>query len=81
MTTDSPARSRAVHRTTIDIEISPYERAREALGTRGYKDTVNEALRAVDRAAQLRRGADLIRAGGLDLTTPEELEELRASGR
>jgi Arc/MetJ family transcription regulator len=64
------------HRTTIEIE-EAYERARKALGTRGYKDTVNEALRAVDRAARLQRGADLIRAGDLNLTTPDELEELR----
>lgn len=61
----------------MDIDIAAYEGARKALGTRGYKQTVNEALRAVGRAAQLRRGADLIRGGGLNLVTPEELEELR----
>jgi Arc/MetJ family transcription regulator len=66
-----------MHRTTIDIDVEAYESAREALGTRGYKQTVNEALRAVERAARLRHGADLIRGGGLDLVTPEELEELR----
>jgi hypothetical protein len=43
----------------------------------GYRDMVNEALRAVDRAAQLRRGAELIRAGGLTIATPDELDELR----
>lgn len=68
-----------MHRTTIDIDIEAYEGAREALGTRGYKQTVNESLRAVERAARLRRGADLIRGGGIDLLTPEELEELRRS--
>ena len=70
-------RGERFHRTTIDIEKRAYGRAREALGTQGYKDTVNEALRAVDRAAQLRRGAALIRAGGLNLPTPGELEEIR----
>ncbi len=65
------------HRTTIDIDISAYERARSLLGTSGYKDTVNEALRAVDRAQQLRSGAELIRTGGLNLAAPEDLEELR----
>lgn len=53
--------------------------ARAALGTRGYRDTVNEALSAVTRAAQLRRGAELIRAGGLDLATPDEIATLRRS--
>jgi Arc/MetJ family transcription regulator len=65
------------HRTTIDIDVAVYQRARGVLGTRGYKDTVNEALRAVDRAAQLRRAADAIRAASLDVVTPEELAELR----
>jgi Arc/MetJ family transcription regulator len=67
----------ATHRTTVEIEVSAFERARKALGTRGYKETVNEALRAVSRAEQLRRGALLIRSGGLDLITPAELEQKR----
>jgi Arc/MetJ family transcription regulator len=66
-----------VHRTTVDLDVDAYERARRALGTRGYKDTVNEALNAVDRASRLRRGAELIRAGGLNIVTPEDLEGLR----
>lgn len=35
---------------TVDIEIELFERARELLGTRGYRDTINQALREVDRA-------------------------------
>lgn len=70
-------RREGTHRTTIEIEVDAFRRARRALGTRGYKDTVNEALRAADRATRLRRGADLIRGGGLNLATPEELEKLR----
>jgi Arc/MetJ family transcription regulator len=65
------------HRTTIEIETGAFDRAREALGTTGYKETVNEALRLVGRDQQLRRGAALIRAGDLDLITPEELAEER----
>jgi hypothetical protein len=65
------------HRTTIDIEVPAFEEAREVLGTKGYKQTVNEALRIVSRGEQLRRGAERIRSGALDLTTPEELAELR----
>jgi Arc/MetJ family transcription regulator len=70
-----------IHRTTIDIELEAFEGAREALGTKGYRDTVNGALHAVSRAAALGRAAELIRAGGLGLTTPEELEELRGVDR
>ncbi len=66
-----------IHRTTIEIEVPAFEEAREALGTKGYKETVNEALRVVSRREQLRRGAEWIRSGALSLTTPEELEELR----
>ena len=68
-----------IHRTTIEIEVPAFEAAREALGTAGYKETVNRALRAVGRGDRLHRGAALIRAGGLDLITPEELQEQRRS--
>lgn len=65
------------HRTTIEIEVPAFEGARKALGTVGYKETVNQALRAVSRSDQLHRGAALIRAGELDVVTPLELEEQR----
>lgn len=72
-----PVTKSEIHRTTVDIELDVFEGAREALGTRGYRDTINGALRAVTRAAALGRGAELIRAGGLDLATPEDLAEMR----
>jgi len=65
------------HRTTVDIDVDAYLEARRALGTRGYRDTINEALREVTRAKALRRGAGLIRKGGLTLVKPDELSELR----
>ncbi len=65
------------HRTTIEIEVSAFEGARDALGTAGYKQTVNEALRVVSRGELLRRGAVAIRSGALDLITPAELEAQR----
>jgi len=65
------------HRTTIEIEVPAFEGARKALGTAGYKETVNEALRVVSRGELLHRGAALIRSGSLGLTTPAELEEQR----
>ncbi len=65
------------HRTTIEIEVPAFEGAREALGTAGYKETVNEALRVVSRGELLHRGAELIRSGAFDLITPAELQRLR----
>lgn len=65
------------HRTTIEIEVPAFEGARKALGTAGYKETVNEALRVVSRGEMLHRGAALIRSGTFDLVTPAELEEQR----
>ena len=67
------------HRTTIEIDIPAFEGAQKALGTAGYKETVNEALRVVSRGELLHRGADLIRSGALDLIEPEKLTELRRS--
>ncbi len=69
------------HRTTVDIDIDAYNWARRTLGTRGYRDTINEALREVTRVATLRHGAHLIRRGGLNLETPAELGELRKKQR
>lgn len=65
------------HRTTIEIEVPAFEEARRALGTAGYKETVNEALRVVSRGELLHRGAEAIRSGALDLITPVELERQR----
>lgn len=71
----------ATHRTTVDIDVDAYNRARRVLGTRGYRDTVNRALHEVTRGNALRQGADLIRRGGLNLATPDELAELRGARR
>ena len=68
-----------LHRTTIDIDVDAYEAARAVLGTRGYRDTIDRALREVTRTERLRRGAELIRRGGLNLVRPEDLTELRRS--
>lgn len=65
------------HRTTIEIEVPAFEGARKALGTAGYKETVNEALRVVSRGELLHSGAALIRSGSFGLITPDELEEQR----
>jgi hypothetical protein len=71
------AMERATHRTTVDIELDAYEEARRELGTRGYRDTINQALREIGRQAALRKGANLIREGKLDVVSPEELAQMR----
>ncbi|MCL4290198.1 MAG: hypothetical protein KJ051_07975 [Thermoleophilia bacterium] len=65
------------HRTTIDIDLDAYDRARSALGTRGFKDTVNAALERVGRQALLERAAERVRQGRFSAPTPEELDQLR----
>jgi hypothetical protein len=73
-----------LHRTTVDVDVDAFERARELLGTRGYRDTIDRALREVDRQAALRRAADLIREGGLrklNIVRPEDLPKLRKVDR
>jgi hypothetical protein len=65
------------HRTTVEIELEAYEEARRELGTRRYRDTINKALREIGRQAALRRGANLIREGKLELVAPDELAHVR----
>lgn len=43
----------------------------------GSMGRLTEALRVVSRSEMLRRGAARIRAGALDVVTPEELREQR----
>ena len=69
--------SQRIHRTTVDLDIDVLSRAQELLGTRTIRDTVDKALREVERRAALREAADLILAGDPDFITPEELAEIR----
>lgn len=77
MATKSRTVKTGLHRTTIDVDVEAYEEARAALGTTGYKDTVNTALREVVRRAGLARAAQRIREGKFCAPTPEELAEMR----
>lgn len=55
-------------RTTIEIDDGLVEEAREVLGTRGLRDTVEAALTEAVRAARRRRLAErLVTGEGLDL--------------
>jgi hypothetical protein len=71
-----------IHRTTVDIDLNAFDDARAVLGTHGYRDTIDTALREVGRVMALRRAADLIRSGGLrdmNIVAPEDLAVLRRS--
>jgi Arc/MetJ family transcription regulator len=65
-------------KTTIDVDRDRAREAAEVLGTSSLKDTVNEALLEVVKAARRRELAEAIRNGTLSVPTPEELEELRS---
>jgi len=66
-----------VRRTSVDLDLDELERAKETLGTRTTRDTINTALRVVNRRAALARAAEMIEQGGFDIVEPEELMALR----
>ena len=69
--------SERIHRTTIDLDLDALDRARELLGTTTIRDTVDKALREVDRREALREFAEEIRDGRIRFPTPEQLAEMR----
>jgi hypothetical protein len=69
------------HRTTLEVNPVELERAKKTLGTKTTRDTVNRALQEVNRQADLRAAAALVRAGGLNIVQPEDLPELRPSSK
>jgi Arc/MetJ family transcription regulator len=66
-----------IKRTTVDVDVTELAAAKKTLGTRTTRDTINGALRQVNRHARLARSAALIAAGDLDVISPDELEALR----
>jgi len=60
----------AYHKTTVEIDVDELRQAAERLGTHGVKETVNTALREVNRRAALREAATYVRAG--TLRVPDE---------
>jgi Arc/MetJ family transcription regulator len=70
-----------IKRTTVDVDLTELDAAKKTLGTRTTRDTINSALRQVNRHARLARSAALIAAGELDVISPDELETLRHTGR
>lgn len=72
------AQDHTVKRTTVDLDLTELAEAKKYLGTRTTVDTINGALRKVNRQARLARAAALIAEGELDVITPDELAALRA---
>jgi hypothetical protein len=71
------AQNHAIRRTTVDLDLTELDAAKKTLGTRTARDTINTALRQVNRQARLARAAALVANGGLDIVSPEELAALR----
>lgn len=64
-------------RTTIEIDDALLERAQEALGTRGLKETVDKAFReAIHRQLRERLAERLVTGEGVD-RSPDLLEQTR----
>jgi len=55
----------AYRKTTVEIDFDELRDAAAELGTRGVKETLNTALREVNRKAALQRAAAAVRAGNL----------------
>lgn len=66
-----------IKRTTVDLDMDELKRAKETLGTGTTRDTINTALREINRRAALARAAALIEQGLLEIVEPEELAALR----
>lgn len=65
-----------MHKTTLVIDDAKLERARELLGTRGIRDTIDKALDEVIALDMRRRFADRLRAmDGVDLDDTQVMDE------
>lgn len=58
------------HKTTVEIDLEELEQAQTTLQTSGVKETVNAALREVNRRAALQGAASYVLTGRLH--TPDE---------
>lgn len=58
------------HKTTVEIDLDELARAQAALRTHGIKETVNAALREVNRKAALDAAADYVISGAMQV--PDE---------
>ena len=68
-----------MHKTTIEVDLEQLREAERNLGTEGFKETVNGALRDVNRRAALKRAAQYVREGRMSTPTMAELRRMRAN--
>jgi Arc/MetJ family transcription regulator len=65
-----------MHKTTLVIDDAKLERARELLGTKGIRETIDRALDEVIALDMRRRFADRLRAmDGLDLDDSDVMDQ------
>jgi len=74
-------RGKATQRTTVELDMRRVRRVQKMLGTKTMRETIDKALHEVERHEALRRGADVIRKGGLNIVRPEDLPRLRRARR
>lgn len=60
----------AYHKTTVEIDLDELKKAEQHLGTHGIKETVNTALKEVNRRLALDGAAAYVLAGNLHV--PDE---------
>jgi hypothetical protein len=69
-----------IQKTSVEIDMTELDAAKEILGTGTIRDTVNSALREVNRRVALARAAALVEEGAFNIVDPEELAALRRPG-
>ena len=70
-------RGKATQRTTVELDMRKVRRVQKMLGTKTMRETIDKALHEVERHEALRRGADVLRKGGLNIVRPDDLPKLR----
>jgi Arc/MetJ family transcription regulator len=68
-------------KTTVEIDVDALREAEANLDTRGVKETVNAALRAVNRKAALEAAAAYVLAGNLRVPDEQTWKEWREPRR
>jgi Arc/MetJ family transcription regulator len=68
-------------KTTVEIDVDALREAEANLHTRGVKETVNAALRAVNRKAALEAAAAYVLAGNLQVPDEQTWREWREPRR
>lgn len=58
-------------KTTVEIDVEELEKAQESLQTHGIKETVNAALKEVNRRAALKEAAAYVLSGSMHVPDEE----------